>query len=62
MKTTLEKIENIVLDLENDAESANEHGLSTLYRSLAEILVGNLDDVSAYKVMKAVQERGGFLP
>ena len=61
MKTDIQKIEDIVLDLENEAESANEHALSTLYRTLAEILVEELDDTSALKVMKSIQSRGGFL-
>ena len=62
MKTDLQKIEAVVLDLENEAESANEHSLSTLYRSLAEILCEELPDADALKVMKKIKERNGFLP
>jgi len=62
MKTDLQKIEDIVLDLENDAESANEHSLSTLYRSLAEVLVEELTDSDALLVMKKIRSRNGFLP
>ena len=61
-KTDLQKIEEIVLDLENDAEGANEHSLSTLYRSLAEILCEECDDATTLKIMKAIKSRGGFLP
>lgn len=61
-KTDLQKIEDVVLDLENDAEGANEHSLSTLYRTLAEILCEECDDATTLKIMAAIKDRGGFLP
>jgi len=61
-KTDLQKIEDIVLDLENEAENGNYHDLCVVYRSLAELLIEVLDDTSALKVMKEIQKRGGFLP
>ena len=62
MKTDLQKIDDIVLDLENEAENANYHDLCTLYRSLAEILCEECDDSTTLKILKAVKKRNGFLP
>lgn len=60
-KTDLQKIEEIVLDLENGAESENQHELSTLYRSIAEILCEELNDGDALRVMEKIKDRNGFL-
>lgn len=60
-KTHQQEIEDIVLDLENEAESENQHELSTLYRTLAEILCEELSDVDVLKVMKKIKARNGFL-
>jgi hypothetical protein len=54
--------EEIVLDLENDAESANYHDLCSMYRSLYEILLETVSEEDAVKVMKKIKEAGGFLP
>ena len=61
-KTDEQKIDEIVLDLENEAENANYHDICALYRSLTEILIEELSESDALKVLKAVQKRGGFLP
>jgi hypothetical protein len=62
MKSKLKELENIVLDLENEAEGENYHDLSTIYRTLAEILVEELPDEDALRVMVAIKAAGGFLP
>lgn len=61
-KTDLQKLEEVVLDLENEAENANYHDICAMYRSLAEILCEEVDDATAHRIMKAIQKRGGFLP
>ncbi len=61
-QTDLQKLEDVVLDLENEAENANYHDMCSMYRTLAEILCEEVDDATALKIMKAVQKRGGFLP
>jgi hypothetical protein len=53
--------EEIVLDLENEAENANYHDICSIYRSLYEILLETVNEEDACKVMKKIQERGGFL-
>ena len=62
LKTDLEKIDGVVLDLENEAEGQNYHDLCTIYRSLAEVLLEECDDATVLKIMKAIKARGGFLP
>jgi hypothetical protein len=54
--------EDIVLELENDAESANYHDLSSVYRSLYEILLEVVTEEEAADVMEKIKDRGGFLP
>lgn len=57
-----QKGEDIVLDLENEAENANEHGMCSMYRSLYEVLLETVSESDAVKVMQKIKDRGGFLP
>lgn len=54
--------EDIILDLENEAENANCHDICSIYRSLYEILLETVSEEDAVRVLKKIQERGGFLP
>lgn len=53
--------EDIILDLENEAENANYHELCPIYRSLYEILLETVSEDDAVRVLKKIQERGGFI-
>lgn len=61
-KTAFEHGEELVLDLENEAENANYHDICSIYRTLYEILLETVSEEDAVKVLKKIQERGGFLP
>lgn len=57
-----QKGEEIVLDLENEAENANEHDLCSMYRTIYEILLESVSEKDAVKVMQKIKDIGGFLP
>lgn len=54
--------EEIVLDLENEAENANYHDMCSMYRTLYEILLETVSEEDAVKIMKKIRASGGFLP
>jgi hypothetical protein len=62
VNTAFEYGEELVLDLENEAENANYHDICSIYRTLYEILLETVSEEDAVKVLKKIQERGGFLP
>lgn len=55
--------EDIVLDLENDAENAEQHDHCEIYRQLYTVLLEKVGEKSAIEVMKAIRDEcNGFLP
>lgn len=57
-----EEGEQIVLDLENEAENANYHDMCRMYRKLYEILLETVSEEESVKIMRQVKRDGGFLP
>ena len=61
-KVLKQRGEDIVLDLENDAEAGNYHDLCPIYRGIYEILLETVTTEQAVEVMEKLKDRGGFLP
>ena len=61
MKTTKEKLEDVILKLQENAESENYHSAIRMYREIANSVVKHGGEVVALKVMLDISKRGGFL-
>lgn len=62
MKTTEQKIDDVVADLENEAEGQNYHGMCAMYRDLTVILLEVVSEEDTLKILKKVKQASGFLP
>jgi len=62
MKTTIERIDDIVLDLENEAENENYHSYCRMYRQLADILLKKVSKKDTFAILKEIKKQNGFLP